>query len=376
MNLETHVSPDLWKEIQQNYDAARYTDAIKDAIYFLSGVIREKSNLEGDGTSLVGQAFGGQNPKIKITKLQSQSDRDTQAGVEAMLRGIYQAIRNPRSHEKFNDTKEDADAIILFINYVLCILNRSKSVFSIKDFLTHIFDPSFVRKDEYAKLLVSEIPEKFKFDTFVEIYKRKEEGDSNNLGVFLSSLLSSFNTDQIAAALIIVSDELRITSSNATVQATLSFLTPEHWKELHPAARMRIEAKILESIRVGEYVFAKRKCADGALATWARSLISDFGNKDSIVSSLVHRLTSGNVRARDYVLEYFAQLIPEIAPVPPSWIVNRLKERLRAGDVGIKDFLSGWLLNEDQNWTEPFKDDLANFKPAPEPFNSDEDVPF
>ena len=113
MNLETVIDASLWSEISQNYEAGRFTDAIKDAMFSLTELIREKANLEGDGVSLVGQAFGGANPKIKVTKLESQSDKDIQAGTEAMLRGIYQAIRNPRSHEKYNDSKDEADAIIV-----------------------------------------------------------------------------------------------------------------------------------------------------------------------------------------------------------------------------------------------------------------------
>ena len=39
---------------------------IIDAFLSLTETIRDKSGLEGDGSSLVGQAFGGNNPKIKL----------------------------------------------------------------------------------------------------------------------------------------------------------------------------------------------------------------------------------------------------------------------------------------------------------------------
>src|SRR5436190_19861703 len=133
MNLETVIDSSLWIEIRQNYEAARYTDAIKDAIFFLIELIREKSNLEADGVALVGQAFGGANPKIKVTKLESQSDKDIQAGTEAILRGIYQSVRNPRSHEKYSDSKDDGDAIIVFIDYPVRVINKSRAVFSLND---------------------------------------------------------------------------------------------------------------------------------------------------------------------------------------------------------------------------------------------------
>jgi uncharacterized protein (TIGR02391 family) len=104
MNLESKIEERLWKMIQNSYEDRNYTGAIHDAIYFLSDLIREKSGLESDGVSLIGQAFGGKSPKLKVNKLQSESDKNIQAGIAQILRGIYQAIRNPRSHEKYNDS--------------------------------------------------------------------------------------------------------------------------------------------------------------------------------------------------------------------------------------------------------------------------------
>jgi len=78
MNLESKIEERLWKMIQNSYEDRNYTGAIHDAIYFLSDLIREKSGLESDGVSLIGQAFGGKSPKLKVNKLQSESDKNIQ----------------------------------------------------------------------------------------------------------------------------------------------------------------------------------------------------------------------------------------------------------------------------------------------------------
>src|SRR4051794_10855132 len=98
--------------------------AILDGRHFLGQLIRDRSGLDGDGQSLVGSAFGGANPLLKVNQLQTDSDWNLQRGVEALLRGLYQAIRNPRSHAKFSDTQEDAQALLLFINYLIGIIDR------------------------------------------------------------------------------------------------------------------------------------------------------------------------------------------------------------------------------------------------------------
>ena len=82
MNLETRLDSRLWEAIQSSYEARNYTAAIIDAVYFLSDLIRGKTGLESDGAALAGEAFGGKSPKLRVNKLQSESDWGVQRGVE------------------------------------------------------------------------------------------------------------------------------------------------------------------------------------------------------------------------------------------------------------------------------------------------------
>jgi len=109
MNLRTEISQKLWEAIERSYEAENYAHAVLDAIHYLTTVLRERSGADGDGAALVGQALGGDAPKLRVNALQSESDRNVQKGLEQLLRGIYLAIRNPRSHEQFNETQVDAD---------------------------------------------------------------------------------------------------------------------------------------------------------------------------------------------------------------------------------------------------------------------------
>jgi len=77
VNLQSTLTDDLWAAVETNYSGKNYTGAILDAIYFLSSLIREKTGLESDGVSLVGQAFGGALPKLKVNRLQTESERNT-----------------------------------------------------------------------------------------------------------------------------------------------------------------------------------------------------------------------------------------------------------------------------------------------------------
>jgi uncharacterized protein (TIGR02391 family) len=100
MNLETEINQDLWRSIRRSYETRQWSNAILDAIYFLSDALRTKTGLQSDGAALVGQALGGKNPKLRLNRLQTESEQSFQSGVEQLLRGIYSAFRNPRSHER------------------------------------------------------------------------------------------------------------------------------------------------------------------------------------------------------------------------------------------------------------------------------------
>ena len=175
MDIRTELEERLWTAIQNKYESSDYKGAILDALYYLSDIIREKTGLQSDGLPLIGEAFGGNSPKLMVNPLQTRSDKNVQKGTQSLLEGLFQSIRNPRSHEKHTDTKETADAIIVFVNYLLSIIGVSKGMFSKTEFLGRVFDTAFVNRPKYAQLLVDEIPPRYRFEVMVDVYRRKEE---------------------------------------------------------------------------------------------------------------------------------------------------------------------------------------------------------
>ena len=121
-------------------------------------MIKEKSGLDFDGSQLVGGAFGGANPLIKVNALQTESDKDEQKGIEHVLRGLYTGIRNPRSHSKKDDTEETAKSIIVLIDFLIRTIDRGRSRYDISSIISRVFDQHFVGTEKYALLLINEIP--------------------------------------------------------------------------------------------------------------------------------------------------------------------------------------------------------------------------
>jgi uncharacterized protein (TIGR02391 family) len=112
MNLETQIKPELWTAIENSYTSGNYTHAIRDAMSVVTEVLQDKSGLDDDGDKLVGQALGfseNEQPRIKVNKLQTQTEQDVQRGLMFVLKGMYALIRNPRSHERLDDNRHTAN---------------------------------------------------------------------------------------------------------------------------------------------------------------------------------------------------------------------------------------------------------------------------
>lgn len=383
MNLETRLDPRLWEAARASIEARKFTAAILDAVHLLSEVIRERSGLEGDGVALVGAAFGGTSPRLKVNKLQTESEQSVQRGVEALVRGLYQAIRNPRSHGALQDDERDGVAVLLFVDYLLRVVDQSRSPFSLPSFVGRVLDPDFVPKERYAVLLVGEIPTNKRFATCREVFSRRAEGDATKLRFFFAAILAAMSSDEIDELCQMLSEELRQTDDEATIRFVLGAFPAGIWPQLAEIARLRIENKLIQSVKEGKWVARQNRCTGGALGTWAGNIIHEFTLKDELWRVLFAKLRSSDAAEQDFVFQYFVRHIDDCFDAPPPALTWAVKQGLNAGDVRFKAAVEGWRFSNDGErepehaWRKVFTDALASFTPKAEAAElTDDDIPF
>lgn len=376
MNLETRLPEALWAAVRPNYEKRNFTGAILDAFYFLSELLRTKSGVEGDGAALIGQALGGAAPKIKLNRLQTESEWNIQRGLEQLLRGFYQAVRNPRSHDKVVDSEDEAQTLIIFIGYLVRQLDQAKAQFSRQDFLQRVLDPDFVPQARYAELLVADIPPRLRIDVFLDVYRAKENWKPENVRHFLNALLALLNEDEIKQICEVLSEDLKTSDSDTTIRVILASFSPTLWPKLNEAARLRIENKLIRSVRDGRYDVASGQCRNGSLGTWATNIFTQMTLKEEMISAIANKLWSRNSEDRAYIFQYIFESLRALSDVMPTSVETALQARLKAGDDQAHTHL--WLScpwNEDE-WTADLKNAHSTFK-ATEPTNeSNDDIPF
>jgi uncharacterized protein (TIGR02391 family) len=377
VNLETRLPADLWEAVRMNYEKRNFTGAILDAFYFLSDFLRKKSGAEGDGAALIGQALGGATPRIRLNRLQSESEWNVQKGVEQVLRGSYQAIRNPRSHEKTTDSEDDAQVLILFLGYLVRHIDQAKSQFSRTDFQKRVLDPDFVPQERYAQLLVDEIPVGQRFEVFLDIYRAKETGKAQHLRHFFSALLKRLTEDELRQVYGVLSEELKTADDEATIRMVIGSFDGDVWPHVDEVARLRVENRLVRSVREGRFDRHQRSCRGGALATWSTTLLPYFSLKQELLRAVWDKLRSGSDEEEDYIFEYVFNSLSSLADPMPSYLESTIRTKLKQGDGRFHEAMLISCPWDRKTWTPELGKAFDEFKEAEKTFKDvEDDTPF
>ena len=376
-SFQNEIDDDLWDAISKNYESENYQSSILDAVFFFSKTIREKTNLDLDGVALAGKAFGGNNPLLKINSFLTESEKNEQKGVESLIRGIFQGIRNPRAHEKVEDKKEDCDSLIVFINYLYKLVKKSKAEFELNDFLERIFDKDFVESKEYADLLVAEIPQKKIFDVLLEIVEQRSRTNPNIFYYIITAFLKKIDSEQHKQFIGICSDILKKTNDDTDIRLFSKAFQSERWEEIELSARLRIENKLLKSFEKGYFDSKKNKIRSGVLGTWLINVIDSLKMKKQFRYILSRKISSNNYEEIEYIFRYFRNNIIEYGIKPEESIINALKKGLEKGDKRFYDLIAAEFIFGAAEWAESMKSEYNNFKEKDlYPYPIDDDIPF
>lgn len=316
MNLETEICRELWQAVQRSYVSQAWSNAILDSVHYLSEAVRAKTGLQSDGTALAGQALGSKSPKLRLNRLETESEKSIQAEMEQLFRGLYQAIRNPRSHERTEDNQADADALILFVDYLLRVIGHARSAFSIDECVGCILEEAFVPNLRYAGLIVEEIPNRQRLQVALTVYQRKLEGDGRQLRYFFDAVVPQLAEEEVRDLFRAISVDLRESHDEDSLRCVLQTLNPDFWTRIDETARLRTENRIIRILQDGRYVRKSNKCPTGATATWSTSFWRHFSLKQELMKTIIEKLRSTSTESQDYALQFCLHYIDSLADKP------------------------------------------------------------
>ena len=99
--------------------------AIREASIALEDVIRKKTGLDEHGRTLAGHAFSyssDRQPIIALNNLETESERNEQEGIQLMLQGFFQSIRNISAHMSVGHGSFQTFEILCMIDFFLKLI--------------------------------------------------------------------------------------------------------------------------------------------------------------------------------------------------------------------------------------------------------------
>ena len=258
----------LYEKIEHEYESGNYNAAIKTAILFLSESIKDRTDLELDGDKLITRAFSIEDPLIKVNALKTQTDRDEQIGFMLLFQGLYKAIRNPRSHNLVVDNKEECESILIFINYLLSVIEKAKPKIDFEEFMGLVNDPFFTKSDQYANEITKSLPKEKILDITLKTCENIDATNYHNIPYIVKSLILLLSKDE-KLAFIKTCDLFLLKSTNVTqIKAYIEFLADD-WTLIGVASRLRIINLLLKALNEFDFIY--------------ENTTNDFGNYETMV---------------------------------------------------------------------------------------------
>jgi uncharacterized protein (TIGR02391 family) len=120
-----NIHPDLPAKVKKLFDDGHFAEATFHAFKYLDKKVQGHSGLSEAGFKLMMAAFDDTNPKVQLTALKTESEKDEQKGYRFVFAGSVQAIRNPRGHEY--SVVDSPDVCLDHLSLVSMLLRRLES---------------------------------------------------------------------------------------------------------------------------------------------------------------------------------------------------------------------------------------------------------
>ena len=123
------LHPEIIKSSYTQFKNGQYRDAVLNSIIAVFDLIRKRTNLGKDGVELVEEALSLTRPKLIISELDSDSGQNEQKGFIQILKGAFQAIRNPKAHSLATDLDKSKTAeYLIFASLLARRIEEAKKV--------------------------------------------------------------------------------------------------------------------------------------------------------------------------------------------------------------------------------------------------------
>ena len=101
-------------------------DAVEAGVKALNELVRSRTGSILDGDELMTYTFSVKNPKLRVNRLRSDSDKSEQRGHMMLCQGVVAAWRNPRAHSsQFDDGPDTALMMLETLQHLMDVTRKA-----------------------------------------------------------------------------------------------------------------------------------------------------------------------------------------------------------------------------------------------------------
>ena len=120
------VDDDLRLATRSRFVSTHYADAVEAGVKALNELVRRRSGSALDGDALMTWAFSPSQPRLRLNRLRSDSDRSIQRGHMLMCQAVVAAWRNPRAHSSsVQDLPHEAVMMLEHIQHLMQVTKKA-----------------------------------------------------------------------------------------------------------------------------------------------------------------------------------------------------------------------------------------------------------
>ena len=122
------IHPRIKALAKPRFEAGFFGDAVESSYKEVNDTVkrlyREETQLEADGAGLMTTVFSPANPIIRLTSLETETDKNIQQGYMQIFAGAMTGIRNPKAHGNLNPDSRKTLHLISLASLLMCKIDE------------------------------------------------------------------------------------------------------------------------------------------------------------------------------------------------------------------------------------------------------------
>jgi hypothetical protein len=303
------------------------------------------------------------------------------------LKGMCLSIRNPRSHSIYSDSKENADKIIILIDYLYSFISSSKQNVLIDDWVEFLKSDAFPTDLEYAKLLIKQVSKHNSINIIIEILKNINKFNIDKINNFFKILLSTLSSSDNIILVDYINKLLINENHGFNLIPYFSLLNNEIWTKLDKIVTLKMERAIIDTLFSNEEIYHYSE--DGKyleksnlyyLIKSIEPYLEIFDNKEEIYDGLFLKTLKDDIRVYIRILSDFRNIfysdyfVFEYNSFMGNMIDNIRKDIKNKLNPSLDIAKSKVYKVRDSKWIKTFLEDIEKINNSSEAKNGD--LPF